>query len=78
LFDPFLLTQSAGRQSATSGKDESPRGTITACESRAVAEDGAGSQAVKSIALILQVQGPGNERHAVYAFNALVEDSHSQ
>jgi len=29
---------------------------------------------VKSIALILQVQGPGNEREAAYAFNALVEE----
>ena len=29
---------------------------------------------VKSIALVLQVQGPGNERDAAYAFNALVED----
>jgi fatty-acyl-CoA synthase len=29
---------------------------------------------VKSIALILQVQGPGNEREAEYAFNALVEE----
>lgn len=28
----------------------------------------------KSIVLILQVRGPGNEREAVYAFNALVED----
>ena len=29
---------------------------------------------VKSIAPVLQVRGPGNERDAVYAFNALVED----
>jgi fatty-acyl-CoA synthase len=29
---------------------------------------------VKSIALVLQVQGPGNEREGTYAFNALVED----
>jgi fatty-acyl-CoA synthase len=29
---------------------------------------------VKSIDLVLQVQGPGNEREAIYAFNALVED----
>ena len=29
---------------------------------------------VKSIALVLQVRGPGNEREAAYAFNALVED----
>jgi fatty-acyl-CoA synthase len=29
---------------------------------------------VKSIALVLQVRGPGNEREATYAFNALVED----
>ena len=29
---------------------------------------------VKSIALVLQVRGPGNEREAVYAFNALVEE----
>jgi fatty-acyl-CoA synthase len=29
---------------------------------------------VKSIALVLQVRGPGNEREAVYAFNTLVED----
>jgi fatty-acyl-CoA synthase len=29
---------------------------------------------VKSIALVLQVRGPGNEGEAVYAFNALVED----
>src|SRR5260221_9539410 len=29
---------------------------------------------VKSIALVLQVRGPGNERDATYAFNALVED----
>ena len=29
---------------------------------------------VKSIALVLQVQGPGHEREAVYAFNALVEE----
>jgi len=29
---------------------------------------------VQSIALHLQVRGPGNEREAVYAFNALVED----
>jgi len=28
---------------------------------------------MKSIALILQVRGPGNEREAAYAFNALVE-----
>src|SRR5260370_6671101 len=29
---------------------------------------------VKSIALVLQGRGPGNEREAAYAFNALVED----
>ena len=29
---------------------------------------------VKSIALVLQVRGPGKERDAAYAFNALVED----
>jgi len=29
---------------------------------------------VKSIALVLQVRGPGKERDAVYAFNALVEE----
>ncbi len=29
---------------------------------------------VKSIAMVLQVRGPGNERDATYAFNALVED----
>jgi len=29
---------------------------------------------VKSTALVLQVRGPGNEREAVYAFTALVED----
>ena len=29
---------------------------------------------VKSIALVLQVWGPGNEREATYAFNALVEE----
>jgi acyl-CoA synthetase (AMP-forming)/AMP-acid ligase II len=29
---------------------------------------------VKSITLVLQVRGPGNEREAVYAFNAIVED----
>src|SRR5215472_7803701 len=29
---------------------------------------------VRSIALVLQVRGPGNEREAVYAFNALVEE----
>ena len=29
---------------------------------------------VKSIALVLQVQGPGNEREAAYAFNALLAD----
>ena len=29
---------------------------------------------VESIALVLQVRGPGKEREAVYAFNALVED----
>jgi fatty-acyl-CoA synthase len=29
---------------------------------------------VKSIALVLHVRGPGNERDAVYAFNALVEE----
>jgi len=29
---------------------------------------------VKSIVLVLQVRGPGNEREAIYAFNALVED----
>jgi fatty-acyl-CoA synthase len=29
---------------------------------------------VKSIALVLQVRGTGNEREALYAFNALVED----
>jgi fatty-acyl-CoA synthase len=29
---------------------------------------------VKSITLVLQVRGPGNERDAVYAFNALVEE----
>lgn len=29
---------------------------------------------VKSIALVLQVRGPGNEREAAYAFNALIED----
>jgi fatty-acyl-CoA synthase len=29
---------------------------------------------VKSIALVLQVRGPGNERDAAYAFNALVEE----
>ncbi len=29
---------------------------------------------VKSIALVLQVRGPGKEREAAYAFNALVED----
>ena len=29
---------------------------------------------VKSIALILQVRGPGEEREAAYAFNALVEE----
>jgi fatty-acyl-CoA synthase len=29
---------------------------------------------VKSLALVLQVRGPGNEREAAYAFNALVED----
>jgi fatty-acyl-CoA synthase len=29
---------------------------------------------VKSIALVLQVRGPGNEREGTYAFNALVED----
>jgi fatty-acyl-CoA synthase len=29
---------------------------------------------VKSIALVLQVRGPGNEREAEYAFNALVEE----
>jgi len=31
-------------------------------------------QQVKSIALVLQVRGPGNERDATYAFNALVEE----
>lgn len=31
-------------------------------------------QQVKSIALVLQVRGPGKEREAAYAFNALVED----
>jgi len=31
-------------------------------------------QQVKSIALVLQVRGPGNEREAAYAFNALVEE----
>lgn len=30
--------------------------------------------AVKSVTTVLQVRGPGNEREAVYAFNALVED----
>ena len=29
---------------------------------------------VKSIALVLHVRGPGNEREATYAFNALVEE----
>jgi fatty-acyl-CoA synthase len=29
---------------------------------------------VESIALVLQVRGPGNEREAIYAFNALLED----
>jgi fatty-acyl-CoA synthase len=29
---------------------------------------------VKSIALVLHVRGPGNEREAVYAFNALIEE----
>jgi fatty-acyl-CoA synthase len=29
---------------------------------------------VKSIALVLHVRGPGNEREATYAFNALIED----
>jgi len=29
---------------------------------------------VQSIALVLHVRGPGNEREAVYAFNALVEE----
>ncbi len=29
---------------------------------------------VKSIALVLQVRGPGNEREVAYAFNALVEE----
>jgi len=29
---------------------------------------------VQSIALVLHVRGPGNEREAAYAFNALVED----
>ncbi len=29
---------------------------------------------VENIALVLQVRGPGNEREATYAFNALVED----
>jgi fatty-acyl-CoA synthase len=29
---------------------------------------------VKSITLVLQVRGPGNEREAVYAFNALAEE----
>lgn len=29
---------------------------------------------VKSIALVLQVRGPGNEREAIYAFNTLVKD----
>ena len=29
---------------------------------------------VRSIALVLQVRGPGNERDAAYAFNALVEE----
>ena len=29
---------------------------------------------MKSIALVLQVRGPGKERDAVYAFNALVEE----
>jgi fatty-acyl-CoA synthase len=29
---------------------------------------------VKSIALVLQVRGPGNEREGAYAFNALVEE----
>jgi fatty-acyl-CoA synthase len=29
---------------------------------------------VKSIALVLQVRGPGNERDATYAFNALAEE----
>ena len=29
---------------------------------------------VKSIALVLHVRGPGNEREAAYAFNALVEE----
>jgi fatty-acyl-CoA synthase len=29
---------------------------------------------VESIAIVLQVRGAGNEREAVYAFNALVED----
>jgi fatty-acyl-CoA synthase len=31
-------------------------------------------QQVQSIALVLHVRGPGNEREAVYAFNALVEE----
>ena len=31
-------------------------------------------QQVKSIALVLQVRGPGKEREAAYAFNALVEE----
>ena len=29
---------------------------------------------MKSITMVLQVRGPGNEREAAYAFNALVED----
>ena len=29
---------------------------------------------VKSVAVVLQVRGPGNEREAAYAFNALLED----
>ena len=29
---------------------------------------------VKSVVLVLQVRGPGNEREAVYAFNALAEE----
>jgi fatty-acyl-CoA synthase len=29
---------------------------------------------VKSIALVLRVRGPGNEREAAYAFNALIEE----
>src|SRR5205807_7214560 len=29
---------------------------------------------VRSIALVLQVRGPGHEREAAYAFNALIEE----